>query len=256
LLALVGGRIPLLYRGFSLVRLADLAQLRQGMATDNQPPSRAEVLTALHELAALAADESAAEDDARTLASIVEQLARRGARARKDLEARAALTLVEDLRVIYQRVLDEERGQQPTLFPQPPTFEAVRNAVLDWATATGHGDHDALTQVRLKELELEPQEIRERGSVRGATGSARHAAIVMVEHVLGVSERTTYDRQKKGRLTPLFDDGELEAEASREARVARIAVAIEATSGLRGRDVWLEARRIDDLRLARLREGL
>jgi hypothetical protein len=74
--------------------------------------------------------------------------------------------------------------------------------------------------------------------------------------VIGVPERTTYDRQKKGTLAPLLDNGELEAEASREVRVARIAVAIEAASGLDGRTARAVARRIDDLRLAKLRDGL
>ncbi len=96
---------------------------------------------------------------------------------------------MQALQRIYEQVLEEDAGKK-FVFAQS-TFEAVEGAVHDWAVATGNIDHDVLTQRRLEELELDAAEIRTRGSVREGKGSAKHAAIVMVEHVLGVPERTT-----------------------------------------------------------------
>jgi hypothetical protein len=74
----------------------------------------------------------------------------------------------------------------------------------------------------------------------------------MVEHVLGIPERTTYDRLKKGVVPPVEEEAELEASSTRETKIARIAFALEATSGLSRDDALAEATRIYEMRLRQI----
>lgn len=82
---------------------------------------------------------------------------------------------------------------------------------------------------------------------RTTKGTARHAAVLMAEHIFGIPERTSYERLQKQNF-PLLESflPDEEAGADWDLRVVRVALAITATSGLPLADALVEAKHLVD----------
>lgn len=219
------------------------------MATEK--PNRQQLLNAMHQLASLATADDLSEDANARLAKVTELLEKAARISKERLAASADVTLVKDLERIYQRVLDEASGVA-FAYPQD-VFTSVEIAAIAWANSTGNLDHDALTQRRLEELELTADEVLEKGGLREAKGTAKHAAIMMAEHTFGIPERTSYDRQKRNvSQISQHPNPVTEVLIDQHEAILRTALAIEATSGLSADEAFEEAKKLREAGLQSL----
>lgn len=175
------------------------------------PYPRAELVRAIHTLASLATRDlngDLTDEERRALDKVMGLLDTHRKRSRSRLEMETSLGLVAELANIYADVTFRAH-QPPRELPTPGSpcgrwdatpetfdvFRAVEDAVDDWARATGNVNHEATTQRRKEELELDADEIRR-------LGGPVEAAIKRVEHVLGIPHRTTHHRRGRHSRSP------------------------------------------------------
>jgi hypothetical protein len=192
--------------------------------------ARVDVVNAITGLLRLGADGPQTPTEARALATIVQTLEKMETRRKRDADVMAGVDLVRDLRRVYDREL---RERDPDA-----TFQEVTAAVADWESATRQVGHDALSQRRLEELQLDAAAIR-------ARGGPKNAAVEMVEHVIGIPARTTYDREARSsaRARTRDEEPELEARVRSERLLASLVLALESL-GFPPGHVRAEAQRI------------
>ena len=199
--ALVDGRIPLLYRGFALVPLAGLVQLRQPVATGmaTKDARRDAALRAVSILVDLATTTDLRPAEARALTAALTALGELRVQRAAARRARAGQQLVNDLASVYAAVAEEARvaekrlaGAKKRASRSPAArksalrfgrtegaearlgrtvFEAVSDAIGDWARDTGDLNHEATTQWALEELELDAAEIKKLKGPRNAAAT-------------------------------------------------------------------------------------
>ena len=95
--------------------------------------------------------------------------------------------------------------------------------------------------------------MRREGYFRAFREVGSYPAVLIAEHLLGIPERTSYERKQKLNFKPLvsYNPAE-EAEKEADRRACRIAAVIQATSGLPGVEALDEGRRISNRALCRL----
>ena len=205
--------------------------------------ARADVLNCLFELLTWASSSAPTAEEQRGIATVVAAVRRVAEKQATLQSAQAALALTEDLGRIYKRVTEgTDRKGGAGGRHMPSISEQVAAAMHDWALLSGASTTDrALEQRQLEQLELDAGEIRVRGG-------PKNAAAAMVEFVVGVPARTTFHRRQRGMIPSIVhDDQEREAAHHREVRTARVATALEASTGLTSDEALSVARKVEPM---------